>query len=205
MTIGMLQRNYRNFDLTIKESFKWISAINSLASTYKKLSNEHIFYSYEYGFLKIFTGWERFVEQTFIAYMTGRHIKGRVHKTFIKKINTDHALRLLSGTGPYPDWTRFDEIYKLAELYFIDHEALTLPLKQIETKFNDIKKIRNSIVHMSTAAREKFQGLLRANLSGYRIDMTAGEFLSGRKTGRKTFFEYYVSYLETAASNLTSI
>jgi len=40
-----------------------------------------------------------------------------------------------------------------------------------------MKKIRNAIVHISSKAKEKFEGLVRAKIANYRSDMCPGEFL----------------------------
>jgi hypothetical protein len=89
----------------------------------------------------------------------------------------------------------------------VNGEPFTLPLQQIETYFNDMKKIRNVIVHMSQKAREKFKGMIRAKTTHYRPDMSPGEFLglSYRRGATKTFMEHYVSYLETASSKIVPV
>jgi len=199
----MLKQIYQDFDKRVKDSFRWIKAINKLSSINGlELSNEQIYFAYEYAFLKVFVGWERFTQDSFVVYLIGKRIKGHYYKTYLKNITEPHALELLSGTLPYPDWTKFEDIYKLAKLFFVNHETFTLPFKEIEARFMEIKKIRNAIVHMSSSAIEKFQGLLRANLTSYNINMTAGEFLYMQRTRRETFLEYYISYLETAASKI---
>lgn len=199
----MLKQIYQDFNNEVKDSFQWIKAVNELAAiTGSQLSNEQIYFAYEYAFLKVFVGWEKFIQDSFVSYIIGKRIKGHYYKTYLKNITEPHALELLSGTLPYPDWTKFEDIYKLAKLFFVDHEAFTLPFKEIEAIFTEIKKIRNVIVHMSSSAIDKFQGLLRANLPSYNINMKAGEFLNMQRARRKTFIEYYVSYLETAASKI---
>ena len=199
----MLKHIYRDFDKNVKNSLQWIKAINRLAAMDgSQLTNEQIYFAYEYAFLKVFVGWERFTQDSFVAYITGRRIKGHYYRTYLKNVTETHALELLSGKLPYPDWTQFGDIYRLAKLFFVNHEAFTLPFKEIEAIFTEIKKIRNAIVHMSISANEKFRGILRTNLTGYNIDMMPGEFLSKQKTRKKTFIEYYVSYLETAASKI---
>jgi len=199
----MLKKIYQDFYKIVKDSFHWIKAINKLAAiNSSELSNEQIYFAYEYAFLKVFVGWEKLTQDSFVAYLTGKRIKGHYFKTYLKNITESHALQLLSGTLPYPDWTKFEDIYKLAKLFFVNHEAFIFPFLEIETKFIEIKKVRNAIVHISTLSIEKFQGLLRANLTSYNINMTPGEFLNIQRTRRETFIEHYISYLETAASKI---
>ncbi len=199
----MLKQIHQDFNEKVEDSFQWIKAVNELeAVTGSQVTNEQIYFTYEYAFLKVFVGWEKFIQDSFVAYIIGKRIKGHHYKTYLKNITERHALELLSGTLPYPDWTKFEDIYKLAKLFFVDYEAFILPFKEIEANFTEIKKIRNVIVHMSSSAIKKFQGLLRAKLPSYNINMTPGELLNMQRTQRETFIEYYVSYLETAASKI---
>lgn len=206
MSAVTLRKVRRDFDRSVQESLKWIKEVNELATSRgERIDRKHVFFSYEYGFLRIFVSWEKFIQDAFIGYMTGKSIVGHKHKSFLRKTNEDHALELLTGTKTYPDWSKFDDIYKLADLFFVDPESFKQPLREIERQFIDIKKIRNAIVHISAVSITKFEGLLRANMPRARIDMGPGEFLSTVRTGTETFSDYYVSYLETTASKIVPI
>lgn len=206
MSTGTLRKVRRDFDKSVQESFKWIKEVNELATSGSThIDRRHVFFAYEYAFLRIFVSWEKFIQDTFIGYITGKGIKGHKHKSFLRKTNEEHALELLTGTKIYPEWSKLDDIYKLADLFFVDPRPFKQPLKEIERQLIEIKKIRNAIVHVSAVAITKFEGLLRANMPRARIDMGPGEFLSTIKRGRETFSDYYVSYLETAASKIIPI
>jgi hypothetical protein len=201
MPASRLRSVYKEFHLTINGAFEWIKAINDLASSSsKQLKKEHIYFAYELAFIKIFTGWEKFLQESFISYMTGSRVKGYKPKLYIKRVNRNHALKILSGTEDYPDWTKIEEVYTLAELFFTNGAPFKLSLQQIEKEYNDMKKTRNAIVHISSKAMEKFEGLLRARIPSYRTDMTPGEFLGYplRKGSNETYLEYYVSFLKTS-------
>ena len=205
MPESRLRKIYKNFNLTIKKSFEWIQVINDLSNIRdSKIKKEHIYFAYELAFIKIFTGWERFLQDSFISYMTGSSIVQYKPKLYLKRIRKDHALKILSGTEDYPDWSKIEEVYTLAQLYFVDGEPFMLALQQIETYFNDMKKIRNAIVHISSKSEEKYQGLVRARMSSYHPAISPGEFLRlpCRKGGTVTFLEFYVSYLETASNKI---
>jgi len=206
MPIGTLRKIRSDFDRRVQESFHWIREINNLAaSSDAQIDRKHIYFAYEYAFLRIFTGWEKFVQGAFIGYITAKRINGHRHKSYLKRISEKRALELLTGTKEYPDWSNFDDIFRLADLFFIDPEPFKQPFLQVQTAFLDIKKIRNAIVHMSSIAIKKYEGLLRANMPRARIDMTPGEFLSTIKRDRETFWEYYISYMEAAASRIIPI
>jgi|GEM_PF-1896316 len=205
MAYSRLRKISKGFDFVIKQSFEWIRAINESINQDKSiLQPGHIYFAYEIAFIKIFTAWERFLEESFVSYLTGCGIKGYRPRCHVKKVNRDHALKMLSGTEDYPDWSKIDEVYTLASLYFVNGAPFTLPLQQIELHFNEMKKIRNVIVHISAKAKEKYEGLIKSKLPYYTVDMTPGEFLGlqSRQDRTKTYFEYYVSYLEAAAGKI---
>jgi hypothetical protein len=203
-----LMKISRDFNLTIRKSFEWIRVINELANKERmKIREDDVYFSYELAFIKIFVAWEKFLQECFISYMTGASLARYKPKLYLKKVDRDHALKILSGTEDYPDWSKIDEVYTLAQLYFVNGEPFTLPLQQIETQFNDIKKVRNAIVHISSKAKEKFEGLLKAKISDYRPDISPGEFLglTVKKGNTETFMEFYVSYLEAASVKIIPI
>jgi hypothetical protein len=205
MPPSKLRKISQDFNSTIKKGFEWLRVTNELSNREKtKIRQEYIYFSYELAFIKIFVAWEKFLQESFISYMTGASLVGYKPKLYLKKVGKDHALKILSGTEDYPDWSKIDEVYTLAQLYFVNGEPFTLPLQQIETQFNDIKKVRNAIVHISSKAKEKFEGLLKARITSYRPDISPGEFLGlpVRKDNIETFMEFYVSYLEAASSKI---
>jgi len=208
MAPSRLREISRNFDLTIRKGFEWIRVINEQSNKEKmKIRQEYVHFSYELAFIKIFVGWEKFLQESFISYMAGAGLVHYKPKLYLRKVNRDHALKILSGTEDYPDWSKIDEVYTLAKLYFVGGRPFTLPLQQIEIHFNEMKKIRNAIVHISSKAKEKFEGLVRAKIANYRSDMCPGEFLGipSKQGESETFIEYYVSFLEAASSKIVPI
>ncbi|MGA1980567.1 MAG: hypothetical protein ABSG99_08440 [Sedimentisphaerales bacterium] len=202
-----LSQIYKEFEISINEVYKHINIANSsLGCTIcgQAMQKKYISNVYERLFLQAFTAWEWFLECIFIAYMTGAGTKRIKPKTYLKKIDKKRALGLLTGTLEYPDWTKIDDVRKLAELYFVGGRPFFLPLSEIETHFNEMKKVRNAIVHISSNSKDKFYGLVRAKLPAYSQDMTPGEFLMSPivKGKTETFLDNYILFLKIAANKI---
>ena len=202
MTSKKLETTHYVFKQKIKKSLDFIGEVNSLG-----LRSPHLYSAYELAFLKTFTAWETFIEDVFIAYMTGHITRKCKPKTYLKKITKEHAYDLLKGVRDYPDWTRMDQVLKLADLYFIDGAPFHLPLSRINTIFNEMKKIRDAISHVSSNSRDTFLGIIRANLTSYDKNMTPGEFLSRntQRTNNDSFLNYYIRYLMIASEQIVPL
>lgn len=201
---------YNDFKKVIDDAFLCIQFSNTHISSLKgsqRLKREYVHSMYESSFLKVFTSWERFLENCFVAYLAGASANKFKPTIYLKKITKKHALDILSGTKDYPDWTNIDDVCKLARLYFRNGVPFVQPLREIETYFIDIKKVRNAIAHISLNSKTKFQGLLKSRLASYRTNMSPGEFLSLRvsKKIKECFFEYYISYLDVASQKIIKI
>lgn len=56
--------------------------------------------------LKLFSEWERFLENTFIYYMLGeKSSKGVAPVRYAMPLGFDHAYRLIQNVNQYPDWS----------------------------------------------------------------------------------------------------
>ncbi len=197
----------KTFDTALDLAYKCVQVSNSSVPTIagtSKTKKNYIDSSYEIALIKVFTAWEQFLEKSFVTYMAGASTTRYTPNLYIKKITKNHALRLLCGTREYPDWTDINDVCTLAELYFIGGRPFLLPLREIEQYFNEMKKVRNAIAHISLNARDKFIGLVKAKVPSYRIDITPGEFLARNinRRNKKTFFEHYISYLLAASSKI---
>lgn len=200
---------HRQFIAAIEEAYQSIQFGNINLSTRSRTEKEKKFLDniYEISFLKVLVAWEEFLELSFMAYMSGKVTKKHKPKLYLRKITEDHARKILCGTLDYPDWTKIDDICTLAKLYFVGGTPFVMPLQEIETYFNDMKKIRNAIVHISINSKGKFAGLARAKTSSYRPDMTPGDFLACkiRRNSIETFFENYISFLRVAADKIVKL
>ncbi|MFC1621283.1 hypothetical protein ACFL2G_03155 [Candidatus Omnitrophota bacterium] len=201
--MGLLKSIHAEFKHCIEEARDCTNSAHEY-SNQNDVNKNFIYNIYEISFLKVFTGWEAFLENSFIAYMSGATSKKSKPRLYLKKINKDHALKILCGTLEYPDWTKIEEVRTLAKLYFIKGGPFLLPLKEIEVYYNEMKKIRNAIAHISENAKEKFYSLVKAKLPVFRQDICPGELLCNRISSRqrKIFFEHYINFLEIAANKI---
>lgn len=201
-----LKTIHSEFKSCVKEAYGCVNIANEYCSQHKIRKN-FIYNIYEIAFLKVFTGWETFLENSFVAYMSGATTKRSKPKLYLKKINKDHALQILCGTLEYPDWTKIEDVRTLTKLYFVKGSPFLLPLQEIEVHFNEMKKVRNAIAHISVKAYEKFYGLVKARLPAFRQDVSPGEFLSSRVSKRQkdSFFRHYVTFLEIATDKIMRV
>lgn len=206
--MSRLKNIYREFNSCIDEAYDCVKIANTFSySSEFKIGKKYIYDIYEIAFLKVFTAWETFLEHSFVAYMTGAKTKRCKPKLYLKKVSKKHALDILCGTLEYPDWTKIEDVCTLTRLYFVKGKPFLLPLQEIEVYFNEMKKVRNAIAHISVNARDKFYGLIKATLPTFRSDITPGEFLCSyvSKRPKKTFLDHYISFLKIAASEIIHV
>lgn len=204
--MGQLKTIHSEFKSCVKEAYGCVNIANEHSSQHK-IKEIFIYNIYEIAFLKVFTGWETFLENSFVAYMSGATTKRSKPNLYLKKINKKHALQILCGTLEYPDWTKIEDVCTLTKLYFVKGGPFLLPLQEIEVYFNEMKKVRNAIAHISVNAKDRFYSLVKAKLPTFRRDICPGEFLSNRvsKRQKESFFEYYVTFLKIAADKIIQV
>ena len=176
---------------TIKSSFvdkadnslRFVQNLNDAMNTQRiTFKNTEISFIYEVSFIKIFTAWEKFLEDTFIGYLEGRFTKALKPKLITKRMNGERAYALLKGTKQYPDWTKVEEVLTLASLLFTSFNPYDQVLRATNRDLTQMKVIRNSITHISKSSADAFRKLIRSELSSYNIDMNPGEFLTQNRT-----------------------
>jgi len=193
-----------DFDRSLHNSFALLRDINRLANLGDiNLTTSTIYNIHEVCFLKIFTAWERFLEDAFIAYLTGKSTRNCKPQRIVKRISENKAYELLRGTKPYPNWTNIADILQLANLFFKSGVPFSKPLESIRSQFSEIKKTRNAIVHISKTAHTDFLNLVRGKLAKFDSTITPGHFLSQiNSKSRKPYIAYYTEYLRYAAEEI---
>ena len=161
---------------------------------------------YEIAFIKIYTSWEEFLENSFIAFLSGKFTKKSHPKKIVTKIDEDVAYNLLKGTRRYPDWTNISDVLDLSELFFKEDNPFIEPLNNIKAHFNEMKKIRNYIVHVSIHSKNHFENLVINKLTSYSLPFSPGGLLSSiEKKSKKSFIKRYSDYLIYAAEEIVKI
>lgn len=160
----------------------------------------------EHNIVQLFSKWERFLENIFIAYMLGnKSSNGDSPLRYVFPINEDHAYRLVQNVNQYPDWSDTDKILVNARNFFEGGGPFEI-LKTMKAELAAIKKIRNSIAHISHRARKDFENLIQGKIGYLPSGVTPARFLIEYKVGKKrndpTYYEYYIEYLKDTASIL---
>jgi hypothetical protein len=145
------------------------------------------------AFVRVFETLELFVEKSFIYFLCGgTGINGTAVTRYATPINEEHAYNLLKGTTRFPDFTTRDTIVLLAKNFF-DNGGSFICLNAVSQDFEDMKKIRNAISHMSQESQNKFENLVRQKLGHLPSGMTTARFLNLNIPGGNggTYFSYY--------------
>jgi len=195
-------RNIKSeFLIKANDSLKFVQNVNNALINEKIiLSNSEVSCIYEVSFLKIFTAWEKFLEESFIGYLEGKFTKKQRPRLITKKIGSEKAYALLRGTKQYPDWTKIEDVLTLSSLFFITSNPYDTILRSEYQRLSQMKTIRNAITHISKSSSDGFKKLLRAELASYSISMSPGEFLMQKKLPSEQYLSYYTNLLKTSAS-----
>lgn len=157
------------------------------------------------AFLTLFMAFEQFLENSFICYMMGQPgINGNSFVKYVSPQNEEQAISMLKGTNRYADFTNRDTIIKLASNFF--ENGGTYPyLNSISSDFEDMKKIRNAISHISIESKRAFDGLVRKKLGALPPNICTSSFLDTAITGTTTtFFIYYKDIITSAIDNISN-
>lgn len=155
------------------------------------------------AFISVFTEWEHFLENSTIAYALGEHsIKGHLPVRYILPKDEEHANQLIKGTSSYPDWSKMEIVIKLEESLFEGGVPYKEALQGFSSKFKEIKKVRNYIVHNSIKSSEEFDSLVRTALRASSVGISPTEFLLSKKNSTPFFYEVYITHIHNAARKI---
>ncbi|MEO0075342.1 MAG: hypothetical protein ABIK31_04445 [candidate division WOR-3 bacterium] len=186
----------------MNKSLNVLSEINPIES----LKKETVDSIYELSFLKIFLAWERFIERTFILYLRGEQTdNGYKPTSYVSPKDENHAYDIIKGGFRYPDWLNLEFIREKADLFF----DKGLPFKDvlynnttIKKVLQQMKKIRNRIVHASQNSIREYEELLRDEF-GAVLNISPGEFLAKKYEDENiSYIDYYKQILELASDKL---
>lgn len=155
------------------------------------------------AFIGVFTEWEHFLENSTIAYALGEcSLKGHAVERYIFPKDEEHASQLIKGTASYPDWSKMDIVIKLEESIFVEGAPYKEALQGFSSKYKDIKKVRNYIVHNSIKSSEEFDSLVRTALRASSVGISPTEFLLSKKNNSPLFYEVYITHIRNAAKKI---
>ena len=156
----------------------------------------------ELAFFRTFSAWESFLEESFILYMLGQQPpRGRRISRYGFPPNEDAAYEWVADGRSYANWT-VEHVKARSKRLFKDGHPFHAPLSSHSHLLQQVKTIRNSIAHESEDARQKFEALVRNELTALPRNTTPGSFLlttKPRTTPPVSFFEFYLDQVVRAA------
>lgn len=160
----------------------------------------------EHIFVQMFSKWEKYLESIFIEYMLGE--SSLCNGSFVRYANPvdrEHAYSMIQNVNQYPDWADIEKVLKNARNFFENGGPFEI-LATLKGDIVAIRKLRNSIAHLSVKARLEFENLVRGKVGFLPDGITPAKFLVEYKVGRKkadpTYCEYYIRYLNDTAKLL---
>ena len=155
------------------------------------------------SFVSVFTEWEHFLDNSTIAYALGEtSVKGYSLTRYILPRDEEHANQIIKGTSAYPDWSKMEVVVKLTESLFEAGEPFKEALQGFSSKYKEMKKVRNLIVHNSLKSVDEFNSLVRTALRASSVGISATEFLLSKKNNNPFFYEIYITHLRNAAKKI---
>lgn len=128
---------------------QWISI--SVPTGVPKFTVSYMEIVTETAFLRAFSAWEAFLEESFILYLWGKAPpRGRTPTRYVYPPTRRVAEQVVVPEGrKYADWSNFNYVIGRAERFFKDGKPYSDALKSQQTKLQDMQTIRNlSLIHI---------------------------------------------------------
>jgi hypothetical protein len=159
----------------------------------------------EVAFLRAFTSWEIFLEETFLLYLLGhKPPRGAPPRRYGFPRNQDAAVEWCTDGKGYAKWNVSD-VQRRANRWFRYGKPFTPALQGQQSRLDQLVTIRNAIAHESSSARSKFEALVRRELGALPQNTTVGSFLNTTKPNFNppiSFLEFYVNEILRVAQNI---
>lgn len=152
------------------------------------------------AFLTLFMAFERFLELSFLCYMMGQPgLNGNTFTRYVSPVSEENAFNMIKGNNRFADFTNRDIIVRLANNFF-DAGGTYTYLNSISGDFEEMKKIRNAISHVSVESEKSFQGLVRTKIGSLPPNMNTSTFLNTIVPGTSTTF--FIHYKDIVVSTI---
>lgn len=153
------------------------------------------------AFVSAYTEWEHFLEDITIAYALGKEsLCGHCPQRYVLPEDKDHADQLITSSTAYFDWSKIDDVVKLEKSFFHNGDPFVAAIQGFRSKYNDMKKVRNVIVHNSIKSRDQFDTLVRNALRASSVGISPVEFLLSKKNNNPFFYNIYITHIKNAAT-----
>ncbi|GEN08320.1 hypothetical protein MFU01_33570 [Myxococcus fulvus] len=164
---------------------------------------DQIIFITESAFLKNFIAWEKFLEQSFLLFLTGEPATtGKIVPTHATPRDLTHASQMTVGTQKYVDWANPDIVRRLAKIYFPGGHPFESTISSINSDLLDLKNIRNASAHISTTTATALEALAQRKLQKPSPGITVYSLLTSpdpASTQGATILSTYQSMLDAAA------
>lgn len=159
----------------------------------------------EVAFLRAFTGWEVFLEDTFLLYLVG-HKAPRATRPVRCGFPADRAAasEWCTDGKDYTKWNVSD-VQRRADRWLRGGNPYTPVFQGQQTNMNKLVTIRNAIAHDSSNAKGRFETLVRDELGALPPRTSVGSFLITTVPNSAppvSFMEAYLDKLELAAERI---
>jgi hypothetical protein len=159
----------------------------------------------EVAFLRAYTGWEIFLEESFLLYLIG-HKAPKAPRPVRCGFPADRAAasEWCTDGRDYAKWN-VNDVRRRADRWLEKGKPFTPVLQGQQSRLEQLITIRNAIAHESSAARTKFENLVRSELGALPPNTTVGNFLITLAPGftpPTSFMELYLDKIELAAKTI---
>ena len=161
----------------------------------------------ELAFFRVFSAWEAFLEETFILYLLGQQSpRGKKAYRYGFPPSEEAAREWVADGRSYANWT-VDQVKSRSKRLFRDGHPFDPALSSHLNLLEQVKTLRNAIAHDTAKARQKFETLVRNELTVLPPNSTVGSFLltmKPRTSPPLSFLEFYLDEISKAADKIVS-
>jgi hypothetical protein len=207
MALGQHLADFRATNIELVSHIAFANAKRA-NNSYKVARNLREFIC-ESAFLRIFIGWETFVENCFVDYLLNEpSILNNRPAKWVNPISKDHAQEIIIGNQRFMDWSNPEAIRKISQIYFHQGYVFNTSLSAINNDLMDLKTIRNSAAHMSSTTASKLDGLSTRILNTACVNYTAYKLLFSIDPRsailNQTVLDRYLQLLDVAAEQIAN-
>lgn len=158
----------------------------------------------ELAFLRSCIAWEAFLEESFILYFIGRSApRGHAPRRFAFPPSRRAAEEWVKEGRNFASWSE-PSVIDRARRFFRNGSPFIPALRSRQNGLDEMRTIRNAIVHGSGDCRKKFETLARNKLGTLPPRLKVGGFLNhtANPNPPQSFLESYLGILETVAQQI---
>lgn len=208
--IAKIQPPKDRFDTTTQQALNLVADVKTLVKPppagpgHPGLPQFQLNLIYELAFVRCVLAWEDFLHTSMCAYLTGaKGLSGKPAKPKAKVPTLTIAEELLVGEREFLSWTDKRTVRERAALWFQKGEPYDTALQNFAT-YEELRRVRNRIVHRSASAQDKFSKLRKQKHPKIaHHGMGPGAFLA-RSTQTGTRLDIYVADLAAAVTHVAT-